>query len=290
MLAAGQRRHRHPVRLHGAASSRWARRRIPALAHPRPPARAASAGRRPGVPAAGVDAGLPGRQGARATERFDAIDHVMTYFFTDQSGLTPFLELSNGAGRRGPEAAAAAAGTARRLCGAAQGRRRRGSRPAPTCCRGGRSAACTCCWRRARQPPTELVDVDGVGGVWSADVARRRRDAWRVRSAGQSAHLLLPRRRPGGDGGAVAARAGGPVDAGRRRAAAGGALLPRRALRMGSLCAVRGLNAYRLDGRLRQGALTGGPAERICWPTGRPPKSRASRRSGFPRFPAISTR
>src|SRR5690242_5183409 len=36
---------------------------------------------------------------------FDAIDHVMTYFFTDQSGLTPFLRLSaalGGADRKLP--------------------------------------------------------------------------------------------------------------------------------------------------------------------------------------------
>ena len=54
---------------------------------------------------AGVRASLrlvstPACRAARAhsDERFDAIDHVMTYFFTDQSGLTPFLELSSALG------------------------------------------------------------------------------------------------------------------------------------------------------------------------------------------------
>src|SRR4051794_2102922 len=42
----------------------------------------------------------PACRAARAysDERFDAIDHVMTYFFTDQNGLTPFLELSSALG------------------------------------------------------------------------------------------------------------------------------------------------------------------------------------------------
>jgi hypothetical protein len=35
---------------------------------------------------------------AHSDEHFDAIDHVMSYFFTDQSGLTPFLELSTALG------------------------------------------------------------------------------------------------------------------------------------------------------------------------------------------------
>ena len=54
---------------------------------------------------AGVRASLrlvstPACRAARAhsDERFDAIDHVMTYFFTDQHGLTPFLELSSALG------------------------------------------------------------------------------------------------------------------------------------------------------------------------------------------------
>ncbi len=143
---------------------------------------------------------------ARSDERFDEIDHVMTYFFTDQSGLKPFIELSIGAGRCGPETAPAAPGTARRLRRAAARRPRRGSRSAPTCCRGGRPAACICCWRTATTPPIGPLGVDGVGGVWSA--ASQPVDA-RLASAraGQTAHVLLPRRRPGGDRGAVATRA-----------------------------------------------------------------------------------
>jgi hypothetical protein len=42
----------------------------------------------------------PACRAARAagTDRFDEIDHVMTYFFSDQSGLTPFNELSSALG------------------------------------------------------------------------------------------------------------------------------------------------------------------------------------------------
>ncbi|MGY4649488.1 hypothetical protein ACVWWN_003284 [Mycobacterium sp. URHB0021] len=35
---------------------------------------------------------------AHSDERLDAIDHVVTYFFTDQSGLTGFLQLSSALG------------------------------------------------------------------------------------------------------------------------------------------------------------------------------------------------
>src|ERR1700754_1691156 len=35
---------------------------------------------------------------AHSDERFAGIDHVMSYFFTDQSGLTGFLELSSALG------------------------------------------------------------------------------------------------------------------------------------------------------------------------------------------------
>src|ERR1700755_245599 len=53
-----------------------------------------------GVPASLRLGSAPALPGARAPgdERFDAIDHVMTYFFTDASGLTSFLELSSALG------------------------------------------------------------------------------------------------------------------------------------------------------------------------------------------------
>jgi hypothetical protein len=38
---------------------------------------------------------------ASSTERFDEIDHVMTYFFTDMTGLKGFNELSSALGRAG---------------------------------------------------------------------------------------------------------------------------------------------------------------------------------------------
>ena len=61
VLADGRGRHHHAVRVHGDAPSRGRRRRISALAHPRPPARAAPAVRRARLAAVGVDAGVPGR-------------------------------------------------------------------------------------------------------------------------------------------------------------------------------------------------------------------------------------
>lgn len=41
------------------------------------------------------------RERAASTGRFDAVDHVMSYFFTDPSGLAPFNELSTALGDAG---------------------------------------------------------------------------------------------------------------------------------------------------------------------------------------------
>src|SRR6201988_656231 len=45
----------------------------------------------------------PACRSARAASRdpYDAIDHVMTYFFTDPSGITGFLDLSKALGNAG---------------------------------------------------------------------------------------------------------------------------------------------------------------------------------------------
>ena len=90
------------------------------VAHPRSPTRTA--------PAVAVRASLrlvstPACRAARATSngRFDEIDHVMTYFFTDKSGLKGFNALFDGVGGRGPEAASVAPGPAWRLLRAQQG-------------------------------------------------------------------------------------------------------------------------------------------------------------------------
>ncbi len=122
---------------------------------------------------AGVRASLrlvstPSCRAARAcsVERFDAIDHVMTYFFTDPSGLTAFLELSSALGsadRKLPLLPPVQRGVYAIEHKAAAPRIKIGADVLP--------------WWPIRgvylllesgtTEPTDLVDVDGVGGVWS---------------------------------------------------------------------------------------------------------------------------
>ena len=130
---------------------------------------------------AGVRASLrlvstPACRAARAStdERFDAIDHVMTYFFTDQSGLTGFNELSKalgGADRKLPLLPPVQRGVYAVQNKLAAPRIKIGADVLP--------------WWPVRgvylllepdsTPPAELVDVDGVAGVWS--VASQQVDA-----------------------------------------------------------------------------------------------------------------
>ena len=169
----------------------------------------------------------PACRAARASsdERFDAIDHVMTYFFTDQGGLTASMNSPRRwAARTGSCLCCPRYSVVSMRCRARL--RRRGSKSAPTCCPGGRPWAYTYCWSRARHAPADLADVDGVAGVWS--VASQPVDASLASApAGQSHHVLLPRRRPGWYGGAVTACAGDSMGARRRRTAARRALPPR---------------------------------------------------------------
>jgi hypothetical protein len=100
-------------------------------------------------------------------ERFDAIDHVMTYFFTDKSGLKGFNELSTalgGANRKLPLLPPVQRGVYTVQSKAAAPRVKIGADVLP--------------WWPARgvyvlleaeaSAPTSLVDVEGVAGVWSA--------------------------------------------------------------------------------------------------------------------------
>ena len=144
----------------------------------------------------------PACRAARAAspDPYDAIDHVMTYFFTDPGGMEGFLALAKALIGGKPETSPAAAGRTRCLRGAAQvrgtagqGRRRRASVVAGE----GRVPAARA-WRCVRRTP--LLDVDGVAGVWSATAHGRRREVGE-RAGGPDHHLLLPRRRPGGDRG-----------------------------------------------------------------------------------------
>jgi hypothetical protein len=110
----------------------------------------------------------PACRAARASsdERFDAIDHVMTYFFTDPGGLDAFLTLSKalgGADRKLPLLPPVERGVYAVQRKAAP-RVKIGADVLP--------------WWPVRgvymlleaeaTPPTDLIDVEGVGGIWSA--------------------------------------------------------------------------------------------------------------------------
>ncbi|OFJ52980.1 hypothetical protein [Mycolicibacterium grossiae] len=99
--------------------------------------------------------------------RFDAVDHVMTYFFTDPSGMQPFLDLSAALGAAGRKLALlppVERGVYDVAAKAAAGRARIGADVLP--------------WWPVRGaflilgleslPAAALLEVDGVIGVWSA--------------------------------------------------------------------------------------------------------------------------
>ena len=103
---------------------------------------------------------------AASTGRYDAIDHVMTYFFSDLGGMKGFLELSRALGDAGRNCRCylpSSAGSMRSV----KRQPLRGSRSVPTCCRGGRPEGCTSCWRptrrRRRSWPTSMASrVSGL--------------------------------------------------------------------------------------------------------------------------------
>jgi hypothetical protein len=111
----------------------------------------------------------PACRSARASSRdpHGAIDHVMTYFFSDPSGMTGFLELSKAlgdAGRKQPLLPPVERGIYRVEDKVAATRVKVGADVLP--------------WWPVRgvyllleadaSAPTRLTDVDGVAGVWSA--------------------------------------------------------------------------------------------------------------------------
>jgi hypothetical protein len=110
----------------------------------------------------------PACRSARAASRdpHDDIDHVMTYFFTDQSGMTGFLDLAKaliGAGRKLPLLPPVERGIYGVDAKTAAARVKVGADVLP--------------WWPIRgvyllleanaTAPTSLTDVDGVAGVWS---------------------------------------------------------------------------------------------------------------------------
>jgi len=111
----------------------------------------------------------PACRTARAVSRdpYDAIDHVMTYFFTDPGGMTGFLELAKGligADRKLPLLPPIERGIYLVESKIAAARVKVGSDVLP--------------WWPVRgvyvvleataSAPTQLTDIDGVAGVWSA--------------------------------------------------------------------------------------------------------------------------
>lgn len=104
---------------------------------------------------------------AAGNDRFDPVDHVMSYFFTDQTGLAGFLALSDAlgsAGRKLPLLPPVERGVYG-VCGkAAAPRVKVGADVLP--------------WWPTRgvyllletdaTPPTELTALEGVAGIWSA--------------------------------------------------------------------------------------------------------------------------
>lgn len=111
----------------------------------------------------------PDCRSARAASRdpYDAIDHVMTYFFTDQGGMTGFLKLAKAlidAGRKLPLLPPVERGIYQVENKIAAARVKVGADVLP--------------WWPVRgayilletnaSAPTHLTDVDGVAGVWSA--------------------------------------------------------------------------------------------------------------------------
>ncbi|MGA7053240.1 MAG: hypothetical protein WBZ37_18615 [Mycobacterium sp.] len=99
-------------------------------------------------------------------ERFDRVDHVMTYFFADVAGMDGFLTLSDalgGAGRKLPLLPHVERGVYRVQSRLASARIKAGADVLP--------------WWPARgvyllletreAPPAELLEVEGVAGIWS---------------------------------------------------------------------------------------------------------------------------
>lgn len=106
---------------------------------------------------------------------FDEIDHVMTYFFTDQSGLTPFLELSSALGkadRKLPLLPPVQRGVYAVAHKAAAPRIKAGADVLPWW----PALGVYLLLETATTPPADLIDIDGIGGVWSVasqDVDKR---------------------------------------------------------------------------------------------------------------------
>jgi hypothetical protein len=104
---------------------------------------------------------------AASQDRYDAIDHVMTYFFSDPSGLDPFLDLAkalSGAGRKLPLLPPVERGVYSVQTKAAAPRVKVGADVLPWWPIRGMYVLL----ERGAAAADSLLDVDGVAGVWSA--------------------------------------------------------------------------------------------------------------------------
>lgn len=101
-------------------------------------------------------------------ERFDDIDHVMTYFFTDETGLTPFNELSaalGGADRKLRLLPPVERGVYAITHKEAAARVKVGADVLPWW----PAVGVYLLLESAGPPPTGLTAVDGVAGTWSVE-------------------------------------------------------------------------------------------------------------------------
>ena len=99
-------------------------------------------------------------------ERFDAVDHVMTYFFTDPGGMAGFLDLSRAlgdAGRKLPLLPPVERGVYDVRDKRAAPRAKVGADVLPWWPVRGAFLIV----ERESSPPEPLLDVEGVAGVWS---------------------------------------------------------------------------------------------------------------------------
>ncbi|MGB8506744.1 hypothetical protein [Mycobacterium sp.] len=111
----------------------------------------------------------PACRAARAVSsgRFDAVDHVMTYFFTYVGGLKPFNELSTALGDAGRKLALlppVQRGVYDVASKVAAARVKIGADVLPWWPMRGVYLLV----EKGDAPTTDLLDVEGVGGVWSA--------------------------------------------------------------------------------------------------------------------------
>jgi hypothetical protein len=132
--------------------------------------------RLPGVRASVRLVSTPQCRAARVAgdDRFEAIDHVMTYFFTDRTGLTAFNELSTALGdgdRKLPLLPPVQRGVYAVTTKSAAARIKVGADVLPWWPFHGVFLVL----EAGERGPSALTDIDGVAGVWSA--ASHRVDA-----------------------------------------------------------------------------------------------------------------